>query len=98
MIEQTKDLQKLTLQELLNALQMQENRLDDREYHSSEGALYTKFKKPVQTSQGTNQSFENLDHKSRKQKWCSLCRKDNQYEADCYFKNKKPTSNQDRQQ
>lgn len=98
-IEQTKDLQTLTLQELLNALQMQENRLEDREDHNSEGAFYAKFKKPIQINQGTNQTCDDSDHKPRKQRWCSYYRKDNHNEDVCYYKNKRPSySDQNRQQ
>ncbi|KAL1216021.1 hypothetical protein V5N11_011343 [Cardamine amara subsp. amara] len=83
-IEQTKDLATVTVAKVINALQRQEKRLDDRNGGSAEGAFAARFQRfqHTQNMQGETRS------ESSQQKWCSECKRNNHSDEECYYKNK----------
>ncbi|XP_047249922.1 uncharacterized protein LOC124885715 [Capsicum annuum] len=87
-LEDSKDLTKLSLSELVHALQDQEQRRSLRLEEATETALQAKFKGKMQIQEEADSRNEVKNRENFPP--CKYCRKTNHKEDDCRFKGKKP--------
>ncbi|CAA7014800.1 unnamed protein product [Microthlaspi erraticum] len=84
-LEQTRDLDSLTMSELIGILKAQEARVAAREESTNEGAFYVR-------SKGRESGFKKDNTNSRVnqgKKWCEFCKRGNHTEEECRSKPKK---------
>ncbi|XP_042006030.1 uncharacterized protein LOC121754790 [Salvia splendens] len=98
--EETKDLSKLSVTELIGSLEAYEKRLSMRQDEPAENAFQSKLNVRSQNSHIRRKIFEEKKKKNEscdggKKKYspCGICKKTSHLEKDCWFKNKPQCKN-----
>jgi hypothetical protein len=92
-LEESKDLSKIALTELVNALQAQEQRKLLRQEEASETALQVKHKGKAIATKGEKKfvgEHSGKDTKKERFPKCGICKRTSHKESDCWYKGKTP--------
>ena len=93
-LEESKDLSKISVTELVNALQAQEQRRLLRQEEATESALQVRHKGKAPAVRGekkfVGEYFGKDSKKKEKFPKCGICKRTSHKESDCWFKGKSP--------
>lgn len=87
LMEETKDLKIVTYAELVGFLEAHEKKFFPDDEEEAEGAFYARFRNLNVEDKGSSASGQ---MNSKGQRWCGFCKKDNHNEDVCYFKDRRP--------